>query len=119
MPKQKSPFAFLKILLVLAIVVLIVGGGIAASLWAAGVPMEKIAFWRTEQKRVASINLPMNWQPISAYAKVARNDLIDPRTGQIPSIDIPLTSLVGMSATVSGPDGQLVDQAIQKAEQTE
>ncbi|MCP4941564.1 MAG: hypothetical protein GY924_06230, partial [Planctomycetaceae bacterium] len=38
---------------------------------------------------------------------------------QIPGIDIPLTSLVGMSATVSGPDGQLVDQAIQKAEQTE
>jgi hypothetical protein len=119
MPKQKSPFAFLKILLVLAIVVLIVGGGIAASLWAAGVPMEKIAFWRTEQKRVASINLPMNWQPISAYAKVARNDLIDPRTGQIPSIDIPLTSLAGMPATISGPDGQLIDQLIQKAEQTD
>jgi len=119
MPKQKSPFAFLKILLVLAIAVLFIGGGIAASLWAAGVPMEKIAFWRTEQKRVASISLPMNWQPISAYAKVARKDLIDPRTGQIPSIDIPLTSLAGMPATISGPDGQLIDQLIQKAEPTD
>ena len=119
MPKQKSRLNFFKTLLVLAIAVLVVSGGVLASLWAAGVPMEKVVFWKTEQKKAASISLPMNWQPISAYAKVGRKDLVDPRTGQIPGIDIPLTSLVGMSATVSGPDGQLVDQAIQKAEQTE
>ena len=119
MPKQNSTFAFLKLILAIAFATIIIGGGIVASLWAAGVPMEKIAFWKTEQKRIASIGLPMNWQPISAYAKVSRRDLIDPRTGQIPSIDIPLKSLKGITATIAGPDGQLVDQVIDEAEETE
>ncbi len=119
MAKQKSPFSFFKILLAFAFATITIGGGIAASLWAAGVPIEKLAFWKNEPQRVASIRLPMNWQPISAYSKVTRKDLLDPRTGQIPGIDIPLTSLEGMSATISGPDGQLVDQVVQMAEETE
>ncbi|MCP4891765.1 MAG: hypothetical protein GY904_34895 [Planctomycetaceae bacterium] len=118
MAKQKSPFSFLKIPLALALAAIFIGGGIAASLWVAGVPIEKLAFWKEEQQPVASIRLPMNWQPISAYSKVTRNDLLDPRTGQIPSMEIPLTSLEGMSATVVGPDGQFVDQIVQKATET-
>lgn len=119
MPKQKSPFAFLRTLLVMVIAVLAIGGGIAASLWAAGIPMEKLAFWKTEQKQVPTISLPMNWLPIPAYTKVARKDLIDPNTGQIPGIDIPLTSLKDMSATILGPEGDLIDDVIEKAEETE
>lgn len=118
MPKQKSPFAFFKILLALAFGFLVVGGGIVASLWAAGVPIEKLAFWIKDKQSIATIALPMNWQPIAAYSKVTRKDLVDPRTGQIPNIDIPLTSLPGISATTLGANGEFVDQAIERAEET-
>ncbi len=118
MPKQKSPFAFLKILLTLMASAIVIGSGIAASMWAAGVPIEKIAFWNTKAEQPAVIELPMNWQLIPAYSKVTRNDLIDPRTGKIPSIKIPLSGLSGMTATISGPAGDLIEQSIQKAEDT-
>jgi hypothetical protein len=119
MQKQKSPFAFLKIPLALALIIIVIGGGITASLWAAGVPMEKFAFWKVEPQRVASISLPMNWRPIPAYNKITRTDLLDPRTGKIHGVEIPLTSLEGMSATIRGPEGELVEQPVQKAEKTE
>ena len=99
--------------------IIVLAGGIAASLWAIGVPMEKLAFWKNEPDRVATISLPMNWQVIPAYSKVSRQDLVDPRTGQIPTIDIPLKSLNGISATIIGSEGELVEQAIDKAEETE
>ncbi|MCP4888386.1 MAG: hypothetical protein GY904_17445 [Planctomycetaceae bacterium] len=119
MPKQKSSSAFFKILLVTTFACIVLGGGVAASLWAIGVPMDKLAFWKTEPDPVATIGLPMNWQVIPAYSKVSRRDLVDPRTGKIPTIDIPLESLKGISATIAGPDGELVNQAIEKAEETE
>ena len=89
MPKQKSPFVFLKILSAITFVIIVIGGGIAASLWATGVPMEKLAFWKSEPEQVDVIKLPMNWRPIPAYSKVTRSDLLDPRTGKIHGIEIP------------------------------
>ena len=119
MRKQKSSFGTFKILLALLLVVLVLGGGLIASLWASGVPMERLAFWRVEEPRPDSISLPMNWQTIPAYSKVTRNDLVDPRTGGIHGIEIPLTSLGGMSATIVDGDGELIDKRIQLAQRTD
>ncbi len=119
MQKQKTPFVFLRTLLVLVLITVVIGGGITASLWAAGVPMEKLAFWKVEPLRAASISLPMNWRPVPAYNKVTRDDLLDPMTGKIYGMEIPLTSLNGMSATIKNSDGELTDQPVQKAEKTE
>ena len=119
MQKHKSSFVFVKILLTLVLGTFVIGSGIVATLWAAGMPIEKIAFWNTEPERVAAITLPMNWKPIEAYAKVKRDDLQDPRTGQINRIEVPLTSVVGMSASIVGPEGELVSQPVKLAEETE
>ena len=119
MRKQKSSFGLIKILMALLLVVLVLGGGVIASLFAAGVPMERLAFWRVEETRPDSISLPMNWQTIPAYSKVTRNDLVDPRTGGIHGIEIPLTSLGGMSATMVDGDGELIDKRIQLAQRTD
>ncbi|EKJ99235.1 hypothetical protein RBSH_05411 [Rhodopirellula baltica SH28] len=118
MRKQKSSFGIFKILLASLLVVLVLGGGVIASLWASGVPMERLAFWRVEETRPDSISLPMNWQTIPAYSKVTRNDLIDPRTGGIQGIEIPLTSLGGMSATIMDGDGVMIDKRVELAQRT-
>ncbi|WP_372717894.1 hypothetical protein [Novipirellula sp.] len=119
MRKQKSSIGTFKILLALLLVVLVLGGGVIASLWASGMPMERLAFWRDEERRPDSISLPMNWQTIPAYSKVTRNDLVDPRTGGIHGVEIPLTSLRGMSATIVGNDGELIDKRIELAQRTD
>lgn len=119
MRKQKSSFGAIKILLALLLVVMVLGGGVLASLWASGVPMERLAFWSVEETRPDSISLPMNWRTIPAYSKVTRSDLVDPRTGDIHGIEIPLTSLGGMSATIVGDDGELIDKRIQLAQRTD
>ncbi len=119
MQKQKSPFVFVKVLLTLMLAIVIIGGGIVATLWAAGVPIEKIAFWNTEPERVAAITLPMNWKPIQAYTKVKRDDLQDPRTGEINRIEVPLVAVKEMSASIVGPDGELATQPVKMAEKTE
>ncbi len=119
MQKQKSPFGFAKILLTLVLATIVIGAGIAGSLWAAGVPVEKIAFWKTEPEQVAAITLPMNWKPIQAYTKVRRDDLQDPVTGKINRINVPLSKVAGMSASIVGPDGELVTQPVKMAEKTD
>ncbi len=118
MRKQKSSFGFFRILLAFLLVLVVIGGGLVASLWAAGVPMQRLAFWRPEQTRPDSISLPMNWQPIAAYSKVTRSDLLDPRTGSIRGVEIPLTSLGGMSATIATGEGTTIDKRIERAERT-
>ena len=80
--------------------------------------MERLAFWRVEETRPDSISLPMNWQTIPAYSKVTRNDLIDPRTGGIQGIEIPLTALGGMSATIMDGDGVMIDKRVELAQRT-
>lgn len=119
MRKQKNSFGFFKILLALLLVMVVLGVGIAGSLWAAGVSMDKLAFWSVETERPDSISLPMNWQPIVAYSKVTRNDLLDPRTGAINGVEIPLTSLAGMSATFRTADGEMIDKRVERAERTD
>ncbi|TWU31128.1 RcpC/CpaB family pilus assembly protein [Novipirellula artificiosorum] len=118
MRKQKSSFGLFKIVLALLLVFVVLGVGLIASLWASGVPMERLAFWRVEESRPDSISLPMNWQTIQAYSKVTRNDLLDPRTGSIAGVEIPLTALGGMSATIVDGDGALVDKRVEAAQQT-
>ena len=122
MPKQKSPFVFLKILLAITFVIIVIGGGIAASLWATGVPMEKLAFWKSGPQQANVIKLPMNWRPIPAYSKVTRSDLLDPRTGKIHGIEIPLKSLAGMAATyisTGGSKDELMEATVSRATRTE
>ena len=82
-------------------------------------PVEKIAFWKTEPEQVAAITLPMNWKPIQAYTKVRRDDLQDPVTGKINRINVPLSKVAGMSASIVGPDGELVTQPVKMAEKTD
>ncbi|MEO1616366.1 MAG: hypothetical protein AAFV88_10990 [Planctomycetota bacterium] len=120
MRKQSSSFRVLKTVAIMVLVLLVIGSGFAASLWAAGVPMDRLAFWKSDtESEVDAISLPMNWKPIVAYSKVTRGDLIDPKTGAIPSVKIPLTSVSGMAATVSGGDQGLVEKRVTKAERTE
>ena len=118
MQKHKSPFVFVKILLTFVLATFVIGGGIVATLWTAGIPIERITFWNAEPERMAVITLPMNWKPIEAYTKVKRDDLQDPRTGEINRIEVPLASVVGMSASVVGPEGELVSQPVKLAEET-
>ena len=119
MQKQKSPFVLVKILLTLVIATIVIGGGVLATLWATGIPVEKLAFWKTEPEQVPAITLPMNWKPIQAYTKVKRGDLQDPLTGKVNRIEVPLAAVKGMSASVVTPDGELVSQPIEKAESTD
>lgn len=118
MRKQRSSLSFLTIVLATILVLGVLTAGVVASLVAAGIPMERLAFWRQSEARPDAISLPMNWRPIAAYTKVARGDLLDPRTGKIHGVDVPLTSLPGMSATVASPDGTLISKRIQVAERT-
>lgn len=117
-PKRKT-FPWLKTLLGLFLLLILVGGGIVGSLWAAGVPMQRLAFWMQEEKRPDAISLPMNWQPIAAYGKVGRDDLIDPRTGSIRGVEIPLAAATGMSATIAAGDGTLVNHRVERADRTD
>lgn len=120
MRKQKSSFGFFKALLVMLLVIIVLGVGVTASLWAAGVPMENLAFWSEEEtETIDAISLPMNWTPIAAYNRVSRSDLIDPQTGQINRLEIPLVSVSGMNATIIGDDGEMVDKRVQKAERND
>ena len=119
MRKQRSSFGLIRTFITLLVVVVFIGGGVIASLWAAGVPMERMAFWQSAEIEVDSITLPMNWKPIPAYSKVARGDLIDPRTGKLASVKIPLTAVAGIGAEFFSGDGERTTKRVAAASRTQ
>lgn len=119
MRSRRKSFPWFKTMLVLFLLLILVSGGIVGSLLAAGVPMQRLAFWVNEEEPAEVISLPMNWQPIAAYSRVSRNDLVNPQTGAIEGVEIPLSAVAGISATINGADGTLVDHRVERADRTD
>ena len=81
---------------------LMLGVGFVFTLWVSGVPL---AFWRSPTPNTLyMVRIPINVQPISAYSKVTRADLIDPQTRTLRYQLLPPKTAVGMS--ISGIDAQ-------------
>ena len=84
-------------LLVMAIVTsVILGGGLVLTLRAMGVPL---AFWRPREAAPNPyvVRIPINVRPIAAYNRVARADLLDPKTGWVKFQEVPPNAAVGLS----------------------
>jgi hypothetical protein len=58
------------------------------------------------------IRIPINARPIPAYTRVSREDMLNPQTGSLMTQRLPPESVVGMSATMRGSDGQIVQARI-------
>lgn len=117
--KKSSRFGLLRTLLASLLVVVVITTGVVGTLWAAGIPPQKLAFWRASEAEVDSISLPMNWQVIPAYSKVSRGDLLNPTTGKIAGVKVPLASLTGMSASMMSADGTTVDRRVSKVDRSD
>lgn len=76
---------------------LLVGGGLLASLWLLGVNLNPFGTTVTEDPFV--VRIPINSQPIPAYSRVDRLQIMDPRTGVLTFQKVPPSAAVGMSIT--------------------
>lgn len=76
---------------------LLVGGGLLASLWLLGVNLNPFGTTVTEDPYV--VRIPINSQPIAAYSRVDRSQIMDPRTGVLTFQKVPPSAAVGMSIT--------------------
>lgn len=76
--------------------------GIVGTLWLAGVPLNPFAVRVKEDPYM--VRIPINAQPIPAYTRVERSQMINPTTGGLMFQKVPPNSMIGMS--VVGIDQQ-------------
>ncbi len=69
--------------------------GIAGTLWLAGVPLNPFALKSKEDPYM--VRIPINAQPIPAYTRVERTQMINPATGGLMFQKVPPASVIGMS----------------------
>jgi len=69
--------------------------GIVGTLWLAGVPLNPFASVAKEDPYM--VRIPINAQPIPAYTRVDRMQMINPATGGLMYQNVPPASAVGMS----------------------
>jgi len=69
--------------------------GIVGTLWLAGVPLNPFASVVKEDPYM--VRIPINAQPIPAYSRVDRNQMINPATGGLMYQRVPPASAIGMS----------------------
>lgn len=69
--------------------------GIFGTLWLAGVPLNPFAKATSEDPYM--VRIPINAQPIPAYTRVDRSQMINPKTGGLMYQNVPPNSSIGMS----------------------
>ncbi len=69
--------------------------GIVGTLWLAGVPLNP--FERTAKEDPYMVRIPINAQPIPAYTRVDRMQMLNPATGGLMYQKVPPASAIGMS----------------------
>ena len=71
--------------------------GIVGTLWLAGVPLNPFA--STAKEDPFMVRIPINAQPIPAYTRVDRSQMINPANGGLMVQNVPPSATVGMSIT--------------------
>lgn len=84
----------------LSLFLLLVGGGVFATMYALGIQMPWMAAAQPPR-----IRIPVNARPIAAYASVSREDLIDMQKQSLAFIDLRPEQVQGMSLATLGSDG--------------
>jgi hypothetical protein len=103
--RTKSVFTWIVFVLgALAVAV----GGTLGTLWAMGVPLPFFG-------RGPVIGLPFNRRPLTAYTKVSKADLVDPQTGRVTTMPMPLPLVVGRQWKGRTDEGQEQADVIAKA----
>lgn len=69
--------------------------GIVGTLWLAGIPLNPFA--KTAKEDPYMVRIPINAQPIPAYTRVDRSQMINPASGGLMYQKVPPASAIGMS----------------------
>jgi hypothetical protein len=69
--------------------------GVVGTLWLAGVPLNP--FGKVTKEDPYMVRIPINTQPIPAYTRVERSQMINPATGGLMYQKVPPVSAIGMS----------------------
>lgn len=94
----------------LLMILLMAAGGVVGLLLFLGVNLNPFA---TPREDPFMVRIPINSQPIPAYARVVREHLLNPATGGIMFQRVPPQSTVGMSITGITADGSHVESRIE------
>ena len=93
----------------LLLMFLMTSGGVVGLLWLLGVNLNPFA---TERDDPFLVRIPINSQPIPAYQRVAREQLLNPATGGLMYQRVPPNATIGMSITGVTADGSHVESQV-------
>ena len=113
---RRSRSGFGKVIVTLLLAgFLVVAGGIA-TMYFVGFDFQRLAFWESDEPEAPTIGLPINPGALVAYERIRREDLLDPQTGQLSTIKLPLNSVRGMRVEMVGDEEPSAVESVDSSE---